>query len=58
MIDEKIEKNINLASFTTFKIGGPAKYFCQAKTEEDLIQAIKWAKKKKVPYFVIGGGVQ
>lgn len=56
MIKEKIEKNINLASLTTFKIGGPAKYFCQAKTEEELIQVIKWAKKNKIPYFVIGGG--
>ena len=56
MIEVKIEKNINLAPLTTFKIGGPAKYFCQVKTEEELIQAIKWAKKKKIPYFVIGGG--
>lgn len=56
MIEEKIEKNINLAPLTTFKIGGPAKYFCQVKTEEELIQVIKWAKKKKVPYFVMGGG--
>jgi len=56
MIEEKIEKNINLAPLTTFKIGGPAKYFCRVKTEEDLIQAVKWAKKKKIPYFIIGGG--
>ncbi|MBU4369570.1 UDP-N-acetylmuramate dehydrogenase [Patescibacteria group bacterium] len=56
MIEGKIEKNINLAPLTTFKIGGPAKYFCQVKTEEELIQVIKWAKKKKIPYFVIGGG--
>jgi len=56
MIEEKIEKNINLAPLTTFKIGGPAKYFCQVRTEKELIQAIKWAKKKKTPYFVIGGG--
>jgi len=56
MIEEKIEKNVNLAYLTTFKIGGPAKYFCQIKKEENLIQAIKWAKKKKIPYFIIGGG--
>jgi len=56
MIEEKIEKNIDLAPLTTFKIGGPAKYFCQIETEKELIQVIKWAKKKKIPYFVIGGG--
>ena len=56
MIEKKIRKNISLAPLTTFKIGGPAKYFCQAETKQELIQAIKWAKNKKIPYFVLGGG--
>jgi len=56
MIEKKIEKNIRLAPLTTFRIGGLAKYFFKTKIEEDLIQIIKWAKKKKISYFVIGGG--
>jgi len=51
-----IQKNIPLAPYTTFKIGGPAKYFYVAKTEEDLIGVIKLAKKLKLPFFVLGGG--
>ena len=31
-----IEKNIELKKYTTFKIGGPAKYFVEVKTIEEL----------------------
>ena len=51
-----IKKNVKLAPFTTFKIGGPAKYFFVANTKEDLIEAIKVAKKIKLPFFILGGG--
>ena len=51
-----IKKNISLKDYTTFKIGGPAKYFFVAKTKEDLILAIKMAKKFSLPFFVLGGG--
>ncbi len=52
----KFEKNVDLKEFTTFKIGGPAEYFFKATTEEDLIKAIKKAKKEELPVFVLGGG--
>jgi len=51
-----IKKNISLAKHISFKIGGSARYFCIAKSKRDLIEAIKWAKQKKVPFFVLGGG--
>ncbi|GAJ07685.1 unnamed protein product, partial [marine sediment metagenome] len=40
-----IKKNVFLAQHTTFKIGGPAKYFYEAKNSEDLVKAVKAAKK-------------
>lgn len=49
-------KNILLKKYTTFKIGGPAKYFFNAKNKEDLIKAIKIAKKLKLPIFILAGG--
>lgn len=52
----KIEKNVPLAPLTTFKIGGPARYFIEAKTEEDLLNAAGWAKEKHIPFFILGGG--
>jgi len=51
-----VKTNTSLKNYTTFKIGGRAKYFFVAKTREDLIKAIKVAKKMKLPFFVLGGG--
>ncbi len=51
-----VKKNILLAPLTTFKIGGPAKYFFRAKTIDELIEAIQWAEKKGLAYFILGGG--
>ena len=52
----KFRKNILLKKYTTFKIGGPVKYFFEAKTKKDLIEAIKAAKKLKLSFFILGGG--
>ena len=45
-----------LKDYTTYKIGGPAKHFFIAKTKEDLIGAVKTAKKLNLPVFILGGG--
>jgi UDP-N-acetylmuramate dehydrogenase len=50
------EKNVLLKNYTTYKIGGPAEYFFIARTREDLITALKIAKKLKLAVYVIGGG--
>jgi UDP-N-acetylmuramate dehydrogenase len=52
----KVRKNILLKEYTTYKIGGPARYFFIAKTKEDLITALKAGKKLKLPVFIMGGG--
>lgn len=51
-----IKKNIILAPHTTFKIGGPAKYFIEVNSKEEIIEAANWAKEKNLPIFVLGGG--
>jgi UDP-N-acetylmuramate dehydrogenase len=52
----QISENIPLAPYTTFKIGGPARYFCEAKTESDILDALAFAKERSLPVFVLGGG--
>jgi UDP-N-acetylmuramate dehydrogenase len=52
----KIEEKINLAKYTTFKIGGNAQFFCIVKSEDDLLEAVKSAKSKSLPILVLGGG--
>ncbi|MDO8424211.1 MAG: UDP-N-acetylmuramate dehydrogenase [bacterium] len=49
-------KNIPLASYTTYKIGGPADYFFTALNKEDLINALGESKEAGVPAFVLGTG--
>jgi UDP-N-acetylmuramate dehydrogenase len=51
-----IEENVLLANYTTFKIGGKARYFVVVKNEEDLKQAVIFAKQKSLPIYVLGGG--
>ncbi|OGZ34042.1 MAG: UDP-N-acetylenolpyruvoylglucosamine reductase [Candidatus Portnoybacteria bacterium RBG_19FT_COMBO_36_7] len=54
--EDKFKKNELLANHTTLRIGGPAKYFFEAKEKKELIEALKWAKENSVPYFILGGG--
>ncbi len=51
-----IQKNIALASYTAFKIGGPAKYFSEAKSVDEIQELCLWAKKEKIPVVALGGG--
>tara|TARA_B100000315_G_C14458141_1_gene532429 strand:+ start:31 stop:930 length:900 start_codon:yes stop_codon:yes gene_type:complete len=52
----KIEKNIKLAPFTYFKIGGKAKFFCEPKIEKDFENAFKFARDENLPTFAMGQG--
>lgn len=52
----RFQKNVSLKNYTTFKIGGSARYFCLAKSKDDLIKAVDFAKKEKLPFFILGGG--
>ncbi|TSC95218.1 MAG: UDP-N-acetylmuramate dehydrogenase [Parcubacteria group bacterium Licking1014_1] len=51
-----VQKNVSLKNYTTFKIGGPAKYFFVAKEKEDLVKAAKTAKELNLAIFILGGG--
>lgn len=51
-----IKENIPVALYTVFKIGGPAKYFCEVKNKEELIEALDFARSKKAPFFMLGAG--
>jgi len=55
-IEEKIQHSVPLAPFTTFKIGGPAKYFIKPDTIKQFREAVEWAMKRDIPFFVMGGG--
>lgn len=51
-----IQKNIPLAPYTTFKIGGPAKFFTEVKNEDEIVEALKYAEENNLKYFILAGG--
>jgi UDP-N-acetylmuramate dehydrogenase len=51
-----IQKNIILANHTSFRIGGPAKFFAEVNNTQELEEALKYAKENNLPYFILGGG--
>jgi UDP-N-acetylmuramate dehydrogenase len=51
-----IQENIVLAPFTTFDIGGKARYFVEVAGIEEIKEAIDFAKEKELKYFVFSGG--
>src|SRR4030081_4105836 len=51
-----LKRNVPLAPYTTFKIGGPADLLYEADTADDLAHAILTARQAQVPYFVMGLG--
>lgn len=51
-----LEENKPLAPLTTLGIGGGARWFVEAQSEDDVAQAAAWAREQKVPVFVLGGG--
>lgn len=51
-----VQENVPLAPFTTFKIGGPARYFTEVQDAQGVVEAFEWAEKKRVPTFVLAGG--
>ena len=51
-----LQENIPLASLTTLQLGGPARFFVEAKSVTEVQQAVALAQSKTVPLFVLGGG--
>jgi UDP-N-acetylmuramate dehydrogenase len=51
-----IRKNVNLANYTSFKIGGDASLFTEVTTTEQLITMLYYAERESTPVFILGGG--
>ncbi len=52
----QVQQHIALAPYTTFKIGGPARYFVVAETIEDVKQSLDFARDQNLATLILGGG--
>jgi UDP-N-acetylmuramate dehydrogenase len=51
-----VQQQIPLASLTTLKVGGSAKFFLEARTVDDVRSGAEFARSRNLPLFVLGGG--
>ncbi len=51
-----IREYVALAPFTTLGVGGAARYFAEAASEAEIIEAIEFTRSRRLPLFVLGGG--
>ncbi len=56
MSELEIREKVSLGPLTTLGVGGPARYFAVAESEEDVGKAVRWAGERGLPLFVLGGG--
>jgi UDP-N-acetylmuramate dehydrogenase len=47
---------VKLADYTTLRLGGPARAFVRAETENELIEAVRAADAAGDPVLILGGG--
>ncbi len=53
---DRVRRDVVLAPFTTFKIGGPADLFFEATTADELVAAVTAARTLEIPLFLLGLG--
>ncbi len=52
----KLKINVTLSAYSSFKIGGPARYFIEVANLDQLIKAMSAAGQWRFPFYLIGGG--
>lgn len=53
---DRLERDVPLAPYTTFRIGGPADFLYRARTADELANALLAARELEIPYFLLGLG--
>jgi UDP-N-acetylmuramate dehydrogenase len=53
---DRLETDVALAPYTTFRIGGPADLLYRARTPDELAGAVTAARELGVPHFLLGLG--
>jgi len=51
-----LEIGKSMAQLTSFRTGGPARYFLAAESVDEVVRALEAARRLDIPFFVMGGG--
>jgi UDP-N-acetylmuramate dehydrogenase len=52
----QILENVVLAPYTTFQVGGPARWFCAPSSRTDFAEARAFSRDRGIPSFILGKG--
>ena len=52
----RIGRDVPLAPLTTFRVGGPADWFFETRTSDEIVTALRLAHAAGVPVTLLGGG--
>jgi UDP-N-acetylmuramate dehydrogenase len=53
---ERVRSRVSLAAFTTFRVGGPADWFLETRTSDEIVTALTLAHAAGIRVAVLGGG--
>lgn len=51
----RVKEKVILAPYTTFKLGGPAEYYFEAETDQDIISAVRASHELNLAFTILGG---
>lgn len=51
-----IRPDVPLAGFTTYRVGGPAQWYVEPRTDEELEAIFEWYSKQEMPLTLLGAG--
>ncbi len=52
----ELREAVSLAEFTTWRVGGPAQWFCEPEHNDQMVGLARWARRQGLPLQVIGAG--
>jgi UDP-N-acetylmuramate dehydrogenase len=56
LFGERIQRQVPLARFTTFRVGGPADWLIETRSSEEIVAALRVAAQDNVAVTMLGGG--
>lgn len=54
--EDRLQRDVRLAPYTTFQIGGPADFYVEAHTADELATAVQTARTLGIRHFLLGMG--
>lgn len=51
-----LQSQVMLKNHTSFKVGGPARWYASPAHEQEIEELLKWAQGEKLPVFILGRG--